>query len=106
MNEMWITLLPFALFFIWLFFFGMGSRKACPDCNKPFSHIQSPFTKTRRQWFEGGYLCQNCGCETDLAGRKVPAGTSPQRRSIILGAGLLTLALVPAIVFITMLFQR
>jgi hypothetical protein len=37
MNELWNPLFPFALFFAWLFFFGMGHRKACPDWNKPLS---------------------------------------------------------------------
>lgn len=53
-------------------------RKDCPECGSPLSGFQSPFTKTRRQWVEGGYLCQNCGCETDLAGNKVAAGTDTQ----------------------------
>ena len=105
MNDLWIPL-PFAVFFAWLFFFGMGRRKVCPDCNKPLPRIQSPSTKTWRQWVEGGYVCQNCGCEADIAGKKVLAGTAPQRRSIIIGIGLLTLAVVPAFVLLTMLFQR
>jgi hypothetical protein len=106
MNDLWIPLLPFAVFFAWLFFSGMRRCKVCPDCDKPLPRIQSPFTKTWRQWVEGGYVCQNCGCEADIAGRKVPAGTAPQRRSIIIGIGLLTLSVVPAIVLLTMLCQR
>jgi hypothetical protein len=74
MNELWIALFPFVLFFAWLYFFGMGHRKPCPDCNKPLPLIQSPFTKSKRQWFEGGYICRNCGCETSLAGDKVVSG--------------------------------
>ena len=106
MNELWSILFPFAMFFALMFFFGMGRGKACPDCNQPLPPIQSPFTKTKRQWVEGGYVCQNCGCEADISGRNVPAGTAPQRRSIITGIGLLTLAVVPAIVLLIMLFQR
>ncbi len=106
MSELWIPFFPFALFFAWLFFFGVGRRRACPDCNKPLPLFQSPFTKTKRQWFEGGFVCQDCGCEADVAGRKVQAGTPPQLRSIITGIGLLALTAVPAIVILVMLFQR
>jgi hypothetical protein len=105
MNELWIPLFPFAVFFAWLFFFGMGRGKSCPDCAKALPLFQSPFTKTKRQWVEGGYVCQNCGCEVDIAGAKVAAGTAPQRRSIIIGIGLLMLAVVPAFVLLIMLFQ-
>lgn len=106
MNTVWIILFPFAVFFVWLLFFGLGRGKACPDCNRPLSPLQSPFTKTKRQWVEGGYVCQNCGCETDRAGKKVPAGTAPSRRSLIVGVGLLTLAAIPAVVLLTMLLRR
>lgn len=77
--TVWICLIPFLFvpFFLWLIFFGMGGRKTCPDCNLPLQCFQSPFTKTRRQWLKGGYLCKNCGCESDMAGRKVHAGTAP-----------------------------
>jgi len=27
-------------------------------------------------WRAGGYVCALCGCETDMAGRKVTAGTA------------------------------
>ena len=106
MNDLWIPLLPFALFFAWLFVFGMGRNKVCPDCNKPLPRIQSPFTKTKRQWIEGGFICSNCGCEADVNGTKVPTGTAPQRRSIFIGIGLVTLAIIPAIGLLTILIQR
>jgi len=110
MNTVWPALFPFtvffAAFFAWLLFFRMGRREVCPDCNKPLSPLQSPFTKTRRQWVEGGKVCQNCGCETDSTGEKVPAGTAPSRRSLILGIGLLTLTAIPAVVLLTMLLHR
>ena len=76
MMNFWIPLLPFAFFFAWLF---MRPRKACPDCGKLLPLFQSPFTKTKRQWLVGGYICQNCGCEADIDGNKVPAGVAPQR---------------------------
>ena len=105
-NTVWISLIPFAFFFIWLFFVGMGRGKVCPDCGKPLSFFQSPFTKTWRQWVEGGYLCQNCGCETDMAGRKVAAGTPPKTRSLVVGIGLLTLTAIPGIVLLALLLRR
>jgi hypothetical protein len=97
----WLPWLPFVVFFAWLLFFGRGARKACPDCNQPLPLFQSPFTKTKRQWFEGGYVCPNCGCETDIRGRKVPPGTGPQWPSVIIYIGVLTLAVGLAIVLIT-----
>ncbi len=106
MNDLWIPLLPFAAFFAWLFFFPMGRRKACPNCNERLPPVQSPLTKTKRQWWEGGYVCRNCGCEADIAGNKVPAGVAPQRRSMITGIALLTLAVVPAFILVTVLLYR
>lgn len=105
MSSLWITLVPFAGFFVWLFLFGFRQRRACPDCRQPLSFLQSPFTKTRRQWWEGGYLCPNCGCEADMAGRKVVPGTAPSRRSIVTGIGLLMLATAPAIILVAILLQ-
>ncbi len=69
-----MPLLMFVPFFLFLFMFGLR-RPDCPDCGRPLPLLQSPFTKTRRQWAEGGYLCSNCGCETDRAGQKVPPGS-------------------------------
>ena len=106
MSTAWPALFPFAVFFAWLLFFGVGRRKVCPDCNKPLPPLQSPFTKTKRRWVEGGYVCQNCGCETDSAGEKVPAGTAPSNRSLAVGIGLLTLTAIPAVVFLAMLVYR
>jgi hypothetical protein len=63
-------ILMFVPFFVFLMAF-VQRRRNCPDCGKPLSGLQSPFTKTRRQWLDGGYLCQNCGCETNLAGDRV-----------------------------------
>jgi len=71
-----IALAPFFVFAVVLLVFGMR-RVNCPDCGTRLPNFQSPFTKTRRQWLEGGFLCLNCGCETDLSGRKVGDGTRP-----------------------------
>ena len=106
MNDFWLPLLPFTVFFTWLLLFGMRRSKPCPDCGKPLPSIQSPFTKTKRQWFEGGYMCGGCGCEADTAGNKVADGAAPKRMSIITGIGLLALAAVPAIILLTALFRR
>jgi hypothetical protein len=74
-NPLVIALTPFAVFFFVLLFFGMR-RVNCPDCGARLPCLQSPFTKTRRQWLEGGYLCGRFGCETDLAGHKIENGTA------------------------------
>ena len=80
-------------------------RKTCPDCSQPLSRFQSPFTKTRRMWIEGGYLCSHCGCEVSMDGQKVPAGTAPQQRSVIRGIGILVIAVAPALVMLYLISQ-
>ena len=105
MNSFWLPLLPFVVFLAWLVLFGMRRSKPCPDCGKPLPSFQSPFTKTKRQWLEGGYLCGNCGA-VDTAGEKVAPGTASRRISIVTGIGLLMLAAVSAIVLLRVLFQR
>ena len=72
-SPVLIALAPFAVFFVVLLFFGTR-RVNCPECGARLSNFQSPFTKTRRQWLEGGYLCRRCGCEVDLSGHKVEDG--------------------------------
>ena len=100
MNDIWPALLPFGAFFAWLILWTMLPRKACPNCETPLSRLQSPFTKTRRQWWEGGYVCQSCGCESDRAGNRVSAGTAPQRRAIVIGIALLAVVVIPALVLL------
>ena len=100
MDGMFIVFLPFLIFFVFLFVFALGNR-TCPDCGAPLSAFQSPRTKTWRQWIEGGYLCQNCGCETTLAGERVAPGTGPRTRSVVWRVLLLTLAVgaAPVLIF-------
>lgn len=74
-HPVMIALAPFAILFA-ILLYGVMRRVNCPGCGARLYGLQSPFTKTRRQWLEGGYLCSRCGCETDLAGRKVENGTS------------------------------
>jgi len=101
----WLPLLPFVLFFAWLFLFGMRRRKPCPDCGNPRPSFQSPLTKTKRQWIEGGFICYHCGCESDISGIKVAPGTPPRLRSIFVGIALLVVAAVPAIAMLVVLLQ-
>ena len=100
MNDILPALLPFGVFSAWLIPWTMLPRKATPNCETPLSRIQSPFTKTRRQWWEGGYVCQSCGCESDRAGNRVSAGTAPQRRAIVIGIALLAIVVIPALVLL------
>lgn len=87
----WLTLLPFAVFLaIWLVMIVERHRKSCPDCAQPLPFFQSPLTKTKRQWLEGGYLCRNCGCETNVAGEKVAPGTAPRPDAVPKGILLVT----------------
>jgi hypothetical protein len=106
MSDLWIPLLPFALFFAWLLFFATRRVRLCPDCHAPLPAIQSPWTKTKRQWIEGGYVCRNCGCEADVTGKKVPAGTAPRRQSVIAAVVLPALAVIPALILLAIILQR
>ena len=106
MNDIWPAFLPFGVFIAWLILMTMRRRIACPNCETPLSRIQSPLTKTRRQWWEGGYVCQSCGCESDRAGNRVPAGTAPQRRSIITGIALLAIVAIPALILAVAIVYR
>ncbi len=83
--------------FGWLFFSAMQVRRTCPDCKAVLGPFQSPFTRTGRQWAEGGYVCRACGCETDLAGAKVPPGKAPSWGWLAVGFGLPALALAVAV---------
>lgn len=105
-NFVWTILLPFVAVWAWMFFYRMPQRKPCPDCAQPLSLIQSPFTKTKRMWWEGGYLCSHCGCEVDMDGQKVPAGTAPQARSIVRGTGMLAIGVIPALILLYISFHR
>ena len=92
---MYYALMPFAVVFGVMYLAWLKQRPSCPDCAKPLDLFQSPFTKTKRQWFEGGYLCRHCGCESDTSGRKVSSETAPNPRRLIIG---LALTLIPAVV--------
>ena len=99
----WLPLLPFVIFFLWLFVFGMR-RLPCPDCGNVPSVIPSPLTKTKRQWIEGGSRCTHCGCESDISGNKVVTDTPPKPRSIYLAIASVALA-VPAVVMLAVLLR-
>lgn len=99
----WMSQLPFAVFFACLF---LRRRRPCPDCGHLLPVFQSPATKTRRQWIEGGFLCPDCGCETDMSGTKVPAGTPPSVRSYVIGMGLMALVVGVGGVLLTLLVLR
>jgi hypothetical protein len=99
-NQLFAMLLPWLMFIPFFVLLAVNStrRLNCPDCGQPLSPTGSPFTKTRRQWIEGGYLCRNCGCEVDNAGKKVPPGTPLRFGSFIRTATLMvTLLAVGAV---------
>ena len=100
MSELWLPLLPFAI--LWLLMFGLAPGKPCPDCGEILPQVQSPFTKTKRQWIEGGYLCRNCGCEADYAGRKVVAGTEPSKIRLMVTGTALFVSVIIGLILITM----
>ncbi len=105
-SPMLPAFVAFAPFFVLLLFYMMRRPKACPECGERLPAFQSPLTKTRRMWIEGGYICRKCGCEADVAGRKVAAGTPPRARSLVLGIVVLATAAVPAAILLALLLQR
>jgi hypothetical protein len=76
MDTIWLSMAPLLVPLAFVLFLTLRSVK-CPDCGDPLPLFYSPFQKTRRMWRAGGYLCPRCGCETDMAGRKVTADTPP-----------------------------
>jgi len=98
-----LPLLPFLVFFVWLILLR-APRRYCPDCGTLLASFQSPFTKTKRQWIEGGFVCRRCGCESDLSGNKVAADSSQE--PLIRGLALVALAAGPALAFLYALLQR
>jgi hypothetical protein len=102
-GQLLAVFLPVLLFLpFWAFLVAFWLRRRdCPRCGLPLSGIQSPFTKTWRQWVKGGYLCRNCGCETNLAGERV--APSPRPSWLVLGLLLVT-PLIPAAGAVLLLF--
>ena len=98
----WLPLLPFVVFFAAMLLMG---KRSCPDCGERLSNFQSPLTKTRRQWIEGGYLCRRCGCESDLSGHRIEPGTPLSYRPFVIAIGILAAAIVPAVVMLVVILR-
>jgi DNA-directed RNA polymerase subunit RPC12/RpoP len=92
METIWFAFAPFLVLFA-ILFLNARRRVECPDCGATMPFFSSPFQKTRRMWAEGGYRCQECGCETDTNGRKVDEET-PSTKSHALEWALLVIALL------------
>ena len=71
-----ISILPLLVPLAFLIYLALHPVK-CPDCGATLPIFGSPWKKTRRMWWEGGYRCTRCGCETNMAGQKVTADTPP-----------------------------
>jgi uncharacterized protein (DUF983 family) len=82
--EIIVTALFLLLFAFFLVVGPLRRPGPCPGCGEALPIFQSPLTKTRRQWLAGGYVCQRCGCETNLAGQKVKADSPPARFPIVM----------------------
>ena len=76
MYIIMISILPLLVPLAFLIYFALHPVK-CPDCADTLPIFGSPWKKTRRMWWEGGYRCTRCGCETNMAGQKVTADTPP-----------------------------
>src|SRR5262245_30973173 len=101
-----IVLAPFAVFFVALALGVFGRRRACPDCGALLPVLCSPFAKSRRMWLEGGYICRSCGCEPNVAGRKVTVSTPPASLSFALWVTMAGLLLAGAGLTAGVLFFR
>ena len=76
MDTILISMLPLLVPLVFLLYYALHPVK-CPDCGDTLPIVCSPFKRTRRMWLAGGYLCARCGCETNMAGKKVTADTPP-----------------------------
>ena len=99
------ALVTFGPFFLWLIF-SIGWPKSCPDCGETLFPIQSPFTKTKRQWIEGGYICTKCACEVDQTGSKVLPNTPLRFRTFVTAIVALILLTIVAGPLLFVLLQR
>ena len=103
MFDFLLPLWPFLIFFAWLFA-GPHHGKRCPNCAAHLPGWQNPFTKTSRQWAEGGFVCRRCGCAVDIHGNKVAVGMPLPLPSSAARRGLLLMALIlPAIISLTII---
>jgi hypothetical protein len=72
MYNLWSPILvgiaPFIFFFLVLL---MSSGRNCPDCGTSLPRLIWPQRKSKRQWFEGGWICPKCGIDIDWKGHKV-----------------------------------
>jgi hypothetical protein len=76
-SAMLPALVGISLFLLFLFV-AMRRPKTCANCGERLSIFQSPFTKTKRMWWEGGAICPKCDCELDVVGRLVPVVVRPR----------------------------
>lgn len=103
LSTFW-PVLAFVPFFLLLIVHGARQRP-CPACGAPLSGFQSPLTKTRRQWVEGGYLCRRCGCESGRAGGRMAPGTGWNRGALLEGIALIVAAALPAAALAALLLR-
>ena len=101
-----VGIAPFVPFFVILLFCAMRRPKTCPDCGELLPRIQSPFKMTRRQWMEGGYVCPQCGCQVDTAGRKVPANAPLRVGRFVTVIVALTLVSVIGAILLSLILRK
>jgi len=79
------------------FFLQRQAPRGCPNCRRQLPLLYAPWSKTRRQWVEGGYFCRSCQSEVDLQGRQVSLDEPPISTAAfwrVLGPALMTSILV------------
>ena len=103
METLLIGFGPFAVFF---FLMAFAKKRNCPECGEPLANFQSPFTKTRRQWLNGGYRCTNCNSEVDRSGVLVERNAPPTDLSPIwIGTVVIVLGFVMPIAVAIVMFN-
>lgn len=105
MDSAFWPILAFVPFFFLLILDGVR-RRSCLACGGLLSGFQSPLTKTRRQWLEGGYLCRRCGCESDRTGARAASGTGPSRVALLTGIALVAATWILAIALMVLVLWR
>ena len=96
------TLTPFVLFFFWLLFF-QGGTVACGNCDAALPRFQSPLSKSKRQWWQGGATCGACGCDCDRHGNKIDERSDVSSTSKLKWLSLIAVAMVPAVAMLSFL---
>ena len=98
MLMLTVLLSPLVVVLAFALLAALNCPPNCPECGTAISCVQTPMTKTKRQWMQGGYRCSNCDCQMDLRGNIVPRESTASARFVagiaLCTAGFLLLVLL------------